>query len=128
MHDAFVAEIKGLLESGNKILAIKRYREETGVGLAEAKAALESLEAGGVFTKPVQTDAPNVSSEIVTLLSHGEKIKAIQLYRQQFRVGLKEAKESVDDIGEQNGIPSSSGYGCFGVILLGFTLIVGLLN
>jgi ribosomal protein L7/L12 len=128
MHDAFEEEIRRMLESGNKILAIKRYREETGVGLAEAKAAVESLEAGGSFIKPVQPDDPNVADEIVTLLSHGEKIKAIKLYRQQFRVGLKEAKEAIDDIGEQNGIPSSSGYGCLSVVLLGITVILGLLN
>ena len=128
MHDAFEEEIRRLLESGNKILAIKRYREETGVGLAEAKAAVESLEAGGSFTEPVQSDDPQVTSEIVTLLSHGEKIKAIKLYREQFRVGLKEAKEAVDYIGEQNGIPSSSGYGCLGVVLLGIAVIIGLLN
>ena len=128
MHDAFEEEIRGLLETGNKILAIKRYREETGVGLAEAKAAVESLEAGRAFSKPVQPDDPHVTSEIVTLLSHGEKIKAIKLYRQQFGVGLKEAKEAVDCLGERNGIPSSSGYGCFGVVLLGIAVIVGLLN
>ena len=128
MHEAFEEEIRRLLESGNKILAIKRYREETGVGLAEAKAAVESLEAGGEFTKPVQPDDPQATSEIVTLLSHGEKIKAIKLYRQQFRVGLKEAKEAVDYIGEQNGIPSSSGYGCLGVFLFGITAVARLMN
>ena len=128
MHDAFEEEIRRLLKSGNKILAIKRYREKTGVGLAEAKAAVESLEAGGAFTKPVQPDNPQVTIEIVTLLSHGEKIKAIKLYREQFGVGLKEAKEAIDFIGEQKGIPSSSGYGCLGVVLLGISVIVGMLN
>ena len=128
MHDAFEEEIRRLMESGNKILAIKRYREETGVGLAEAKAAVESLEAGRAFTKPVQPDDPQVTSEIVTLLSHGEKIKAIKLYREQFRVGLKEAKDAIDCIGEQKGIPSSSGYGCLGVVLLEITVILGLMN
>jgi len=128
MQDAFEEEIRGLLETGNKILAIKRYWEVTGVGLAEAKAAVESLEASGSFTKPVPPDDPHVTSEIVTLLSHGEKIKAIKVYREQFGVGLKEAKEAVDCIGEQNGIQSSSGYGCLGVVLLGIGVFVGLLN
>ena len=128
MDDSFEEEIRRLLESGNKIFAIKRYREETGVGLAEAKAAVELLEADGSFSKPVQPDNPHVRSEIVSLLGRGEKIKAIKVYREQFGVGLKEAKEAIDFIGEQNGIPSSSGYGCLSVILLGITVIVGLLN
>ena len=36
--------VRPILESGNKILAIKTYREATGAGLAEAKLAVESLE------------------------------------------------------------------------------------
>jgi Ribosomal protein L7/L12 C-terminal domain len=31
------------LEQGNKIKAIKTYREQTGAGLAEAKAAVETI-------------------------------------------------------------------------------------
>jgi ATP-dependent Clp protease ATP-binding subunit ClpC len=38
-------EIAAILESGGKIQAIKRYRELTGVGLKEAKDAVEALEA-----------------------------------------------------------------------------------
>jgi ribosomal protein L7/L12 len=42
--------LAGLIQSGDKIRAIKLYRELTGVGLAEAKDAVERLEsmyAGG---------------------------------------------------------------------------------
>jgi len=35
------AEVRDLLAAGNKIGAIKLYRELTGLGLAEAKAAVE---------------------------------------------------------------------------------------
>jgi ribosomal protein L7/L12 len=37
-------EIGALIRAGNKIEAIKRYREQTGVGLAEAKNAVEEME------------------------------------------------------------------------------------
>lgn len=37
--------VKDAIYSGQKILAIKHYREQTGVGLAEAKEAVEKLEA-----------------------------------------------------------------------------------
>jgi hypothetical protein len=39
-----VAKVRGLLETQSKIQAIKLVREATGVGLAEAKAAVEALE------------------------------------------------------------------------------------
>jgi large subunit ribosomal protein L7/L12 len=39
------AEIDALLRRGNKIEAIKRYRETYGTGLKEAKDAVEAIEA-----------------------------------------------------------------------------------
>jgi ribosomal protein L7/L12 len=41
---AVLAEIRKLSDSGNKIEAIKRLREATGLGLAEAKQIVESLD------------------------------------------------------------------------------------
>lgn len=38
------AEVRRLLDNGQKIAAIKRYRERTGAGLAEAKAAVEGFD------------------------------------------------------------------------------------
>jgi hypothetical protein len=39
-------EAAALVRAGNKIQAIRAYRELTGAGLAEAKAAVERLERG----------------------------------------------------------------------------------
>ncbi|MGE3691355.1 MAG: ribosomal protein L7/L12 [Novosphingobium sp.] len=36
--------IRGALLAKNKIMAIKLYREATGIGLAEAKSAVEAME------------------------------------------------------------------------------------
>jgi hypothetical protein len=36
-------DVRALLKAGNKIAAIKEYRQITGVGLAEAKEAVESM-------------------------------------------------------------------------------------
>src|SRR4051812_46719261 len=41
----FEAELLALLRQGKKIPAIKQYREHTGVGLKEAKDAVEALAA-----------------------------------------------------------------------------------
>ena len=38
-------EIQDLLAKGNEVQAIKRYRELTGLGLAEAKAAIERTQS-----------------------------------------------------------------------------------
>lgn len=41
-----MAEVRAILFGGNKIAAIKRYREITGAGLKEAKDAVERMEQG----------------------------------------------------------------------------------
>jgi ribosomal L7/L12-like protein len=45
-------EVVEALRKGNKIEAIKRLREATGVGLAEAKGAVEHLQWHGSSTNP----------------------------------------------------------------------------
>jgi ribosomal protein L7/L12 len=40
-------EIQDLLAKGNEAQAIKRYRELTGLGLGEAKQAIERAQSGG---------------------------------------------------------------------------------
>lgn len=44
-HSAFEAELERLIRERQLIAAIKRYREETGVGLKEAKDAVEARAA-----------------------------------------------------------------------------------
>ena len=68
--------------------------------------------------KHTQLEDSDLTSQVVSLLGRGEKIEAVKLYRSKLGGGLKEAKEAVERIGEQNGIPSSSGSGCLGVIIL----------
>jgi ribosomal protein L7/L12 len=43
-HDEWLAEVVTLARSGQKIQAIKRYRELTGEGLKEAKEAVDRLD------------------------------------------------------------------------------------
>ncbi|NPV01757.1 MAG: hypothetical protein HPY53_10295 [Brevinematales bacterium] len=43
-HASFEYELQDLIRAGNKIEAIKRYREQTGMGLKEAKDAIEAME------------------------------------------------------------------------------------
>ena len=41
-------DVRTLALSGDKIQAIKLYREQTGVGLAEAKAAVDGIDPTGL--------------------------------------------------------------------------------
>jgi ribosomal protein L7/L12 len=88
---------------GNKIEAIKLYREATGVGLKEAKDAVEAIERGESITmetaKPIPTpDLQSLRAQVVAHLRQGNKIEAIKTYRSFTGVGLKEAKDAVEEI------------------------------
>ncbi len=98
-HD--LAEIRALAAQGNKIAAIKLVREQTGMGLKEAKDYVEALPATGPIAPPVGSAAPQPASdlsEVHALALQGQKIQAIKLYRELTGVGLKEAKEYVDSL------------------------------
>ncbi|HMO58602.1 MAG TPA: ribosomal protein L7/L12 [Roseiflexaceae bacterium] len=90
------ADVATLLARGNKIGAIKLVREQTGLGLKEAKEYVEVLERGQ--TPPPITIAGGTADTVESLLARGNKIGAIKLVREQTGLGLKEAKEYVDDL------------------------------
>jgi ribosomal protein L7/L12 len=99
--DPDLAEIAALLARGNKIEAIKRVRQLTGLGLKEAKDYVESIAAGGVppalpALRVDQRAGQGSLEEVHALALQGQKIEAIKRYRQLTGVGLKEAKDYVD--------------------------------
>jgi ribosomal protein L7/L12 len=97
-------EMESLLRQGYKIKAIKLYREQTGVGLQEAKRAVEQIEEGlRLDTMPPPTPLPvmgDPGEAVRSLILAGQKIQAIKLYREQTGVGLREAKDAVDAMEE----------------------------
>jgi ribosomal protein L7/L12 len=113
-----VDRVQALLDAGQKIAAIKAFREATGAGLAEAKAAVEALERGG----PLPSGAPPNDSEkdLLSLLQQGQKIKAIKLYRERTGAGLKEAKDAVEDLARRHGIKTT---GCASILVCLFLLL-----
>jgi len=122
-HDA---ELLSLLCQGEKIAAIKRYRQQTGVGLAEAKSAVEALESSGRLpvaagSAPAPVGETDFETSLLRLLEQGQKIEAIRQYRAQTHAGLKEAKEAVEALAARNGIVAKSA-GCLGMILFWITL------
>jgi ribosomal protein L7/L12 len=81
-----------LLKQGEKIKAIKLFRDRTGAGLKEAKDAVEAIERG----EPTRRTPAEIETELAPLLKQGEKIKAIKLFRDRTGAGLKEAKDAVE--------------------------------
>lgn len=122
-QEDFEEMIRQVLDSGNWIQAIKVYREKTGVGLAEAKEAVESLAAGGEVagnssTSQVPVDDPELIDEMKELIGQGNPLLAVKLFRERTGCGLKESKGIVDQIGIDSGLSSPSDSGCLGTVLL----------
>jgi ribosomal protein L7/L12 len=86
------------LESGNVIEAIKIVRERTGLGLKEAKEAVEAYgnapDGRTVAARP--QGAAGVPPAAVARLEAGDFIGAIRITREALGIGLKDAKETVE--------------------------------
>jgi ribosomal protein L7/L12 len=98
-------ELEGLLAQGKLIQAIKRYREVFGVGLKEAKEAIDRLrdqgpsaQLGAAPQPPASTHVGDAARdpELLEALAAGKKILAIKRYRELTGASLKESKEAVD--------------------------------
>jgi len=108
--EAFQKELESLLIQGKKIVAIKRYREMTGLGLREARDAVEVVEKALLLNGPTSFQSYEVPMEtpregpvvaepndaVRSLVFEGRKIEAIKLYREQTGLGLREAKDRID--------------------------------
>jgi large subunit ribosomal protein L7/L12 len=123
--DDLESRVRALLEQGQKIEAIRVYREATGTGLAEAKDAVEALGRGGALSAEAGTDR-DFEDELVALLQQGQKIQAIKRYRERTGVGLKEAKDAVEALADRHGI-SVRGVGCgpAALVLLSAGVLLG---
>lgn len=96
-------ELVDLLRKGYVVAAVKRYRDRHGVGLEEAKAALDAWRAQSARREQVAkvvTDAASTAASdpaIVAAIRKGNIIEAIKLYRAKTGVSLQDAKEAVDE-------------------------------
>jgi len=124
---AKIQEISRLAHQGEKIEAIKLYREVFDVGLKEAKDAVEQIERGLpvtiIQTPQTPVDIDQLAAELQQLVSQGDKVEAVKRYRQVFQVDLKQAKDAVDEL-ESTGHLQTPGdpAAIFGAAGLGETL------
>lgn len=106
LSPAQIAEIQQDIASKNMIVAIKKVRNWTGLGLAEAKEVVDFINKGGHLPahapEPVNTPSQMQEDQLITtlktLVQAGQKIQAIKVYRDATGVGLKEAKDFVDQL------------------------------
>lgn len=98
-------ELLELLQSGHFIAALKHYRDTNGVGLAEAKAAIDAWRAqAGHHEQAAQAVETVVTDpQIVAAIRKGKIIEAIKLYRAKTGVSLQDAKEAIDTWRRQLG-------------------------
>jgi ribosomal protein L7/L12 len=93
--------VKGLLRQGNRIEAVKAYREATGASLSEADDAVDRIERGingSQETDLDDTPVGDLRDRVIDLLRKGRKIEAIKIYRDATGEGLKESKDAVEAI------------------------------
>lgn len=103
--DDLAKKIADLLLAGQKIEAIKLLREATGMGLAEARDAVEAAERGTPLPPQsalARQSAPSpilpggLPADVRAAATAGNRIGAIKLLRQHTGLGLKEAKDLLD--------------------------------
>lgn len=99
--------IQNAIRAGNKIEAIKLYKEKTGLGLAEAKENIEAMMRGDTPAWGVGATSVDHDTLIQNAIRAGQKIEAIKLYREKTGLGLKEAKDAIDAMSSGRAAPPS---------------------
>ena len=93
----FSPAVAAALEQGNKVEAIKLLREETGMSLLEAKELIDGAEAQNPANRiPGAGRQTALSQAVLAQLMQGKKIEAIKVLRSETGLGLKDAKERVE--------------------------------
>ena len=87
-------DVRAAADRGDLIEAIKLLRQRSGLGLGDAKEAVESYLRGEAMVPARRDEAIPVAA--ISALQEGRLIDAIRHTREANRMGLKEAKQAVD--------------------------------
>lgn len=89
-------EVVAAIQSGHTIEAIKLLRERTGLGLTEAKQAVDHYVLSQATPREARAAGTSLPPAAIQALQSGNKIEAIRLVREHSGLGLAEAKYLVD--------------------------------
>ena len=95
--EAHAAMVRAV-QDNSLIEAIKFHRRIYGSGLKEAKDAVEAMRAGRASPERPEVSDSDLSADIERAIWDNNLIQAIKLYRDQHGVGLKEAKDAVEEM------------------------------
>jgi len=93
------ANVLAALEQGNTMDAIRLLRTASGLGLKEAKEAIDQHLAGRPVSMTFRASTGPLPVEVQQAMRQGHKIEAIKRLREQTGLGLKEAKDAVERFG-----------------------------
>jgi ribosomal protein L7/L12 len=110
--ESFRDRVMNEIDAGRRIEAIRLVRERTRLGLAEARALVEALARGDAsveldLTRPAAApldDAlevlrdPDFAAQLVVLIGEGNRIEAIRRLRDRTGLGLREAKDAIEQL------------------------------
>ena len=86
---------RAALAAGNLLEAIRIVREDSGLGLREAKDLVEAHAAGRAESLSTQ-DAASTDLPLAAIAFQGQMIAAVRAAREHSGIGLKDAKDRVD--------------------------------
>lgn len=91
-------QIQTSIEQGQKIEAIKRYRELTGAGLKESKEAIEYAMANPSHAKKKKAAYDTQDAGVRDLIQEGRLDEAVEVYRKFAGVDAYTARDAVAEI------------------------------
>lgn len=110
------------LRDGQKLQAVKAYKEETGCDLKDAKDIIDAIDLNEKSV-PAAEKLEDFDEEIINLVKSGNKLQAVKLYKEKNLVNLKDAKDAIDELYYKlNGTHDKGRSGCLGIMLLLFSL------
>jgi ribosomal protein L7/L12 len=92
------------LRLGKTIEAIRLLRESSGLGLKEAKDAIDHHLRGNPRTAHAPAKVATLPAVVADAMRKGNKVEAIRLLRESTGLGLKEAKSAVEEFSEQSAL------------------------
>ncbi len=129
-NDQLLDQILPLLAHQQKIEAIKVIRSALNLSLADAKSAIDQLEAERfalTAAKPAAKTADDAwQTAARELLLQGKSLQAIKLCKVRTGCSLQSAKEQVDALAAKHGLSARSG--CLGMLLFIATTLIGALS